>query len=590
MCATTASTIVIADRPAIFRNIYLYRLVRSLKCGVCSPPVWWLICLVWAGVLTWDSRHYTNPDGLSYLDLASEAASGHPVRLLNGCWSPGYPALISIALWVVRPSASQEFPLIHFINYVIFAATLWAFSLFLKVWLTRLRHIELTRGAERTLIPFAFCAFLWFTLDFSAVGLITPDLCVAAIVFCASAICCRLALPQATGKHYVTLGLVLAAGYYLKAAMLPLGFALLGLLFFALPRGRSRLKLIVSAIVFVSLSVPLVAMMSHHTGRLTYGDAGRLNYLWDVNQIPDVGWIGDGRGTYGTLTHPPRTLLSAPRTIEFSSHRGDTYPLWDDPSYWYAGAIPRFNIRQQLGTIRKTLRSYELILSQTAVLAVGAVILFVWSLQERVLPALPSSAWWQLAWPMVACSMYALVHVDHRYISPFLLLLCVTVYGGFSVRLRGAWPILATCALTLMFTFTTNPLVAALHVMRDVLWKGPPVVYETVAKELTDLGLRSGDRLALVGSAFSGSDTYPYYARIDRLQVVAQVPDENSFWRLSRPELKLVENSLSAAGVKAVIAINRPESLPQDGWKVITVSGGARFNILLLPDDNPSNH
>src|SRR5208282_1563795 len=81
-----------------------------------SVPCWWGLCACFAAILTWSARHSMNPDGLSYLDLASEALAGGPSKLLNSYWSPGYPALIGIAMLVFRPSADQEFALIHFVN------------------------------------------------------------------------------------------------------------------------------------------------------------------------------------------------------------------------------------------------------------------------------------------------------------------------------------------------------------------------------------------------------------------------------------------------------------------------------------------
>jgi hypothetical protein len=579
MCSTTPSNAPATNGVALCMN------EGRLNAFLHSIPAWWAICLAWAGIIAWDSRHFVNPDGLSYLDLASEALIGGPSKLVNGCWSPAYPALLSIALWIFHPLPSQEFPLIQLVNFFIFVLALWAFSSFLRYWLLQMRQIEpASYRIERHLIPFAFCTFLWFTLEFGGAKLITPDLGVAAIVFCTSAICCRLSLPGSTWKHYGALGLALAAGYYMKNAMLPLGLGLLGVLVVVPPRRVKRQKLLLSAIVFLLLSAPLIAMLSSLAGRLTYGETGRLNYLWDVNRVPDIGWTGDSLSPHGTPEHPPRKLSQIPLTIEFASPVSGTYPLWDDPSYWYAGATLRFDLRQQLTALKKTLQSYEAILLQTAAFAAGAVVLFLWCLHEKLPITMPREIWWQLAWPVAACSMYALVHVDHRYVSPFLVFLWLTIYGVLTLRLKGqcTWPILATCICTAMLTFTANPLTAGARVMRDCIRPRRSEDYELAADRLRNLGLHSGDRLALVGSAFSPAQAYPYYARIDRLRVVAQVPDENEFWRLSAPELELLEERLASIGVKAIVAINRPDYVSRLNWSDVTLDRGVQFNILLL--------
>jgi hypothetical protein len=64
--------------------------------------------------------------------------------------------------------------------------------------------------------------------------------------------------------------------------------------------------------------------------------------------------------------------------------------------------------------------------------------------------------------------------------------------------------------------------------------------------------LQKGDRLAAVGYAYNC-----YYARYDRLRIVAQIPDANEFWHLSTPELQRVEERLASIGVTAVVAWNQ---------------------------------
>jgi hypothetical protein len=165
-----------------------------------------------------------NPDGLSYLDLASEALRSGPSGLVNGHWSPGYPALLCVALTLFDPSPGQEFPLVHFVNFFIFVLTLWAFHFFLRRWLLYSDTYGPIGGQDkRDVVPFAFCTFLWFTLQYIGVGLVTPDLCVAAIVFLAAGITCRLSLPGSRGKHYVALGFIFGLGYYAKAPIFSFG-------------------------------------------------------------------------------------------------------------------------------------------------------------------------------------------------------------------------------------------------------------------------------------------------------------------------------------------------------------------------------
>jgi hypothetical protein len=123
--------------------------------------------------------------------------------------------------------------------------------------------------------------------------------------------------------------------------------------------------------------------------------------------------------------------------------------------------------------------------------------------------------------------------------------------------------------------------------MRDFVRPRQSEDYETIAVGLHNLGLHSGDRLALVGSAFWPDGSYPIYARIDRLRVVAQIPEATEFWRLGTQELESLEESLAAIGVKAIVARDRPDCAVPANWRDITVNQGVRFSILLLPGSRP---
>ncbi len=53
-----------------------------------SIYLWWGIGLLWAGIEAWSSRHSMNPDGMSYLDIASETLKSGPHNLVNGTGVP----------------------------------------------------------------------------------------------------------------------------------------------------------------------------------------------------------------------------------------------------------------------------------------------------------------------------------------------------------------------------------------------------------------------------------------------------------------------------------------------------------------------
>lgn len=556
-----------------------------------SVHCWWGLCLFCAGIQVWANRYSMNPDGLSYLDIGSNAASGGPYQLVNGYWSPGYPALIGIAIFLFRPSPYQEVPLVHVVNFLIFILTLWAFSVFFRNWLASTSgDLALNESTRRYVTPFAFSAFLWFMSNFIEVDAVSPDLGVAAIAFLAAGIGCRLSLPMSRWKHYVALGFVLGLGYYVKAAMLPLGLALLALLFLLLPlsSGITRSKLLqslsLSFTVFLLVAAPLLVAMSDRAGTPSFGAVSRLNYAWLVNGLQIyTGWTGGDPDVYGTPEHPPRKLMGKPLVLEFGSPIKGTFPLWYDPSYWYAGAKAHFDLRQQIAAVIRSMRLYRDIAFETIAYIAGAMVLWVLGSQEKLYPAVPRNLWWQPAWALAAFSMYALVHVERRFLGAFFALFWLAIYGILIPRVnrRVALAICATVLLTVMVPFMTVEAEISVSITRDLAHPRPPE-YETAGLGLRELGLKNGDRLALVGYPFDC-----YYARFARLHVVAQIPDTQEFWRLSPPELKLVAERLASIGVKAVVAWNRPDTSAFAGWKDVKVSDSSRLSVLLLTPGAP---
>lgn len=572
-----------------------------------SVLFWWSISLGCAGILAVSARHWMNPDGLSYLDMASEALHSGPSGLLNGLWSPGYPALLSLALALFHPAPGQEFPLVHFVNFLIFIMTLWAFYFFLRHWLSYADTFRPTSDQEkRNVVAFAFCAFLWFMLEYIGLKSVSPDLCMAAIVFLVAGITCRLSLPGSSRMQYVALGFVCGLGYYVKTPMLPLGLVFFGSVLLCPPsRCVSRRRLLLSLSVFLLTAAPLVTLLSERVGHLSFGDSGQLNYEWYVNGLqPFAGWTGSDVGQplssisvvgllpyaastseshlYGSPEHPPRRLMETPLILEFSSPIKGTFPLWYDPSYWYAGSKMRLDLHQQIAAFINALRDDQQLFSQTAVFFVGAIVLCILTAREAPFSNLLRQSW-LVTWPLISLLMFYLVHVETRYVAVFFVLLWVAIYGALMTRVNRqvALAVCATVAGTIMIPFIGGMAQTSVRTVKDLVRPEQPS-YETVAVGLNNLGVQNGDRLAVVGYPFDA-----LYARYARLRVVATVPATDEFWNLSAPELKSVEERLTQIGVKALVARNRPANSTLANWRDVKVSDSETFNILLLSEPLP---
>src|SRR5882757_9640603 len=84
---------------------------------------------------TWAVRHSMQSDGIAYLDMGDAIVRGDWNMAINGYWSPLYPLLLGLTLRVVNPSVYSQFPVVHFVNFVIFAFAFLCFDLFLRALL-----------------------------------------------------------------------------------------------------------------------------------------------------------------------------------------------------------------------------------------------------------------------------------------------------------------------------------------------------------------------------------------------------------------------------------------------------------------------
>jgi 4-amino-4-deoxy-L-arabinose transferase-like glycosyltransferase len=572
-----------------------YLLLRILLELFTTIRGWWLICICVSAIVIWPARNHIITDGLSYLDIASEASSGDLSALGNPYWNPAYPALIGIALFVLRPSAANEIHVVQLVNFIVSVVALGAFTMFFRSWTKTIPEFEQASDRDKGLFTlFAFCCFLWFGYFAIGVTITTPDMLVACQVFSVAALGCRVLRPNAGWKHFAALGVLLGLGIYVKAALFPLAFVFIALLFVSLVRTSDLpLKKIVAFLAITTVkcavvSAPLIIVMSEQAGHLTTGESGRLNYVWNVDGLkPDlVGWTGGTPPQYGTPLHPPRTLMENPKVLEFATPIPGTYPLWHSPAYWYAGAKPVFDLRKNFLTIRESLLEFKVIATHAIGFIGGAILLFLLSVASNRKTQPWRISFLLLAWPLIACVMYAIVRTQPRYVVAFLLLLCLVTYGALVFRVKRRVAI-GVCAVALLIPMTPLVINVAQAFATSIRQFRHPVDedYVAVAHKLQRLGLQPGDEVALAGFGLNC-----YYARYDRLRVVAQIISPDDFWRLNPTDAKRVESRLASIGVKALVAMNRPAGNQESGWTDVGRFEGESFSVLLLETASDPSH
>ena len=527
-----------------------------------------------------------NPDGMSYLDMASETLKSGPHNLVNGHWSPLYPALISLMFFVFHPSPGLEFPVIHLLNFLLFAAVLGCFTFFITSWLAPKDSAVKDEGETDCAIPFCFGIFLWFTMEFITVSEVSPDLCMAGMVFLAAGSCCRISFAGSNGRSFAVLGAVLGLGYYTKSPLFVLGLTLLAILFiwpiWPLSASVNRVRVLWAGLTFLIVTAPLVALISKQVGHPSIGETGRLNYEWQVNGMPlYTSWTGSTDDAHGVPEHPPRILFDKPRTLEFAEPVKGTYPLWYDPTYWYAGAKIRFNLREQLAVLKTTLGAYYQLCIATPGLLAGVLVLCISIRNRKILPAPDRNSRWLIPWTLSALLMYAVVHVEPRYVGAYFVLFWLAVYN-FLWRRVTAGARVAVLVTVLCTLFIPSSIVLVAGTTQAVRERANEPDYVLVAEALRAAGVNRGDRLATVGYSLDA-----YYARYAGAQIIAQIIDPSEFWRSSESDFEAVKKGLTKLGVKAIVSRDAPAvSAHAGGWREVVTPSGRRYSILTLKTDS----
>lgn len=356
--------------------------------------------------------------------------------------------------------------------------------------------------------------------------------------------------------------------------MMPLGAALLVIL--AMPRvvaGPRRRLLAVAAITFATSVAPYVFELSRGLRRLSFGEAGRLNYAWLVSrEIPSTaGWVGHTRES-GNPLHPPRLLRVEPTVLEFNRTVPGTYPLWYNPSFFHEGLQVHFDARKQAAALTGSCPAIVAAHgSEWGQLLAGIGILAAFVVRRRL--EFKFSNLWLVLWALSAVSLFALVaSILARHVSPFIVLFWLAAYASFS---PGALPadralhrkLTSAVALFVLLPQAVLLGAAALYSLRTP----QPDAQIVVARELTQLGLRPGEEIATVGYPFS-----VYYARLARLRVVSNIGfrgegayDSDRFWTLNDASLKALDEDLRRCGVKAIVSSAGCGNVSRNGWRPI---------------------
>jgi hypothetical protein len=513
---------------------------------------------------------------------------------INAYWSPLYPWLLAAALYVLHPPLAWQFAVVHLVDFAVYLGMLGCFHFFVSevICLHRAKMAKCSRP-QSVLLPewvvgvVAYTLCIWISLDWLGIAYAPADMCVAAFVYVAAGLLVRMRSASRNGWTYILFGVVLGGGYLAKAAMFPLAFIFLASSIFV--GGSFRRKVwhgLAAFIAFLVIASPWMLALSQAKGYFTSGLTGKLNYAWYVNgvgAIRHIHWQGEPSGS-GTPRHPTRKIFDRPAIYEFATPIGGSYPPWYDPTYWYEGVTIHFNLKEQMHVLIRNIGVFfKMSTLAQGGLITGFLILFMmagtpWHSVKDI------AKQWSILIPAIgALSMYVLVHIEARFVAPFVVLFWIGLLS--SVRLIDtpqSRRLLACATLAMLLPMIGT--IGALAVgkgyaaLRYSIRKDSPAHRQwDVAEFLYRIGVQPGDKVASIGRTFDAN-----WAHLAQVKIVAEISrrDENAFWAANDTVRSQALSTFGKTGAKLVVADRVPSYASILGWERI---GNTGHYVYVLP-------
>jgi hypothetical protein len=550
-----------------------------------------LLAVTLAGLHAWTAArsHSMNADGVVYLDIGDAYFRGDWDTAVSTVWSPLYSWILGAVIWLAEPPMRWEFPLVHLVNFLIFLLALAAFEF---MW----RQLRPAGNGQSSGLPewgwqgVGYALFIWAALTQIQVWAVTPDMLMAALLFVAAGLLAQIRAGQDSWRRFALLGGLLGLGYLSKAIMLPVSIFFLAAGFVAAPNWRrAAAGTAVALFCFLVVAGPFIGLISARNGRFTYGDAGKYTYIRHVNHVIYPHWQGEPPGD-GAPLNPSRRIFDDPPIYEFAEPVGGTYPISHDQTYWYEGAVVRFDLGNQLRQLLLSgLDFADLFIWQQAAVLLSAALIYLWRPPVWSFSLAGIRVWLLSGIGLLAMLLYAPILVAGRYVGAFVLLFWSDLLA--QARLP-AFPqtrrVLNSLSLLMILFLLTNVFLFNLHrfvKLSDAggpppvtAVAGPPAWPGEVAEQLWAMGVEPGDQVAVIGYAFDS-----FWARLARVKIVAETLgwQADALWLGDPGFQQEVLAAFASAGAKAVVAEYVPAYANLPGWRQV---GDSNFYIYLLAE------
>jgi hypothetical protein len=243
------------------------------------------------------------------------------------------------------------------------------------------------------------------------------------------------------------------------------------------------------------------------------------------------------------------------------------------------GAKPHFTLRGQLRILRQSAGTFFVIFLLQVEFAVGFFVLLICQERRRECFLTIARLWPLWLPPAVACLAYSIVLVEERYIAPFLVFLWLAAFAG-AVRVRPVVSRRAAIAVVLGMLSVTGIKTAKYFVSDLVALPHQRNVYWDVAQNLAKIGVKPGDKVALIASKAG-----VHWARLAGVKIVSEMPlgEDDIFWNADRATQERVFAAFASTGSRVVVVQAPPRGAVQSGWRQI---GDTSYYAYLL-SQNP---
>jgi hypothetical protein len=524
----------------------------------------WFVAVATGLCQAWANRFYIEPDGVNYLDIANAYLRQDWRNAINAHWSPLWSWLLGLTLWLTRVSAFWESTVLHLLNFFIYLLVLACFTFFLNELMALCS--EQTDGNPETegLTTFAWLLLGYVTVTYVVLVMIggrldTPDMCVAAFFFLATAMLIRMQRGGDGWRLYMALGAILGFAYLAKTVMFLLAFVFFFCaLFFTNNRRRAIPRVLLALLVFLIIVGPFIGALSVAKGRLTFGDSGRNTYMWFVKGA-------------GIPIHGLRKLSDEPAAYEYATPIKGTYPPNYEPTYWIEGMRPQFEWRTQLRRLAKSGHEYFLILSSQRALALGVLVLLLFAGDWRGFCRRIVGLWTVWLPAVATLLLYANVFVDPRFLPAAVVVLWFCVLAAIRLpRLDTSRRLLNSVAIAVAIALGMTITSLTVENLATVL-RRPPHVEWQVAESLRRRGLRPGDTVAVLGQELRAD----YWARMAQVRVVADLPIDalDTFWQASAEKQAFILDAFAGTGAKILVTHFKPPAAHSEGWQELENTG-----------------